>query len=135
MKKGMSPMIAAVFLIVITIVIAGIISSFATTLTKQQLENTVDVECIGAIDISSLNFENGVISFKLKNLAKIELENLKAVVEYSNITKNSQYDLLEKLSPGEIQFPVIDTGESDKPLKIEVISSTCPKNSAVLNFR
>src|SRR3990167_6520497 len=106
-KKGVSPLIATVLLIAVTMAIAGVMATWATTFTAGKVEEAnIGAECIGAIDISSLSFSNTTVSIKIRNVAdRINLTNIKASVEYSDATLNKQVDIknynaTDPISPG-----------------------------------
>ncbi|MBI2579536.1 MAG: hypothetical protein HYW27_01405 [Candidatus Aenigmarchaeota archaeon] len=140
-KKGISPLIAAVLLIAFTMAIAGIMATWATQFSTQKIEqSSSEAECIGVLDIGSLSFNNGTISVRIKNLGdRLNLTDIKAVVEYSDATKSKQYNIkdfnaTDPLAPGGVTFFVAGTGEPAKPQKIQVFSTNCKKNPAELRF-
>ncbi|MBI2173506.1 MAG: hypothetical protein HYT73_04875 [Candidatus Aenigmarchaeota archaeon] len=140
-RKGISPLIAAVLLIAFTMAIAGIMATWATQFSSQKIEqSSAEAECIGVLDIGSLSFSNTTISVRIKNLGdKLELTDMSAVVEYSDATKNKQYDIkdynaTDPLTPGGVTFFIVNTGETAKPNKIQVFSGNCKKNPAELRF-
>ena len=105
--KGVSPLIAAVLLIAVTMAIAGVMATWATTFTAGKVdEANIGADCIGAIDISSLTFSNTTVSIKIRNVAeRINLTNIRASVEYGDATKNkeiliSDYNATDPLAPG-----------------------------------
>ena len=141
-RKGVSPLIAAVLLIAITMTIAGVMATWATTFTAGKVqEATAGADCIGAIDISSLGFSNTTISVKIRNLGEREnLTNIKASVEYGDPTKNKEinirdYNASDPLAPGSSTWLIYDTGYAAKPKRLEVTTTTCIKYPAVLLFR
>jgi len=142
LKKGISPLIAAVLLIAFTMTIAGILATWATTFSKERLSTSaIEGQCLGAIDLASLNFQDSAITAKIRNVAQsVNLTGLKASVEYTDTTKNKEYVLKnygvpDPLEPSSTAFITINTAESAKPLSIDVVSSNCPRNSAILYFR
>jgi len=141
-RLGISPLIAAVLLIAFTMAIAGIMATWATTFSRERLVTAEEAaECVGAIDISSLNYDNGTISVKIRNIGElVNLTGLKATLEYSDKSKNVEYALLDynvtdPLAPASTTWFTIDTGVYTKPEKIDVIAANCPKNPASLRFR
>lgn len=140
--KGVSPLIAAVLLIAVTMAIAGVMATWATTFTAGKVEEAnVGAECIGALDISSLAFNNQTVSVKIRNVAeRINLTNIKASVEYGDVTKNKEvsirnYNATDPLAPGSTTWFIFDTGSTSKPQKLEVLASNCLKYPATLFFR
>lgn len=142
MRKGISPLIAAVLLIAFTMAIAGIMASWATTFSSGRLSSAQSqAECVGALDIGSLRFENTTINLRIRNTnEQLNLTGMRAVVEYDDPSKNAEYVLInynitDPLAPAVTTFLTLDTGDTTKPDKIEVIASNCPQHSAVLFFR
>ena len=142
-QKGISPLIAAVLLIAFTMAIAGIMATWATTFSREKLLGaSEEAECIGAVDLSTLSFGNGTITVKIRNLSdKINLTDMKANVEYADVTKNKadvllkNFNVTDPLSPGATTFLVYSTNEAAKPNTIEVIASNCQKQTSILTFR
>ena len=144
--KGVSPLIASVMLIVFTVIIAGILATFATSLTRQQIATTGDETlCIGSLDMSSLRYDSGIISFKLRNTvfgANLTLKNFIISVEFTNPSDNKVYTVsdpavtgLQDLSPTETIFVNIDVTGLSTPRSVEALASNCPRTPAVLNIR
>lgn len=140
--KGVSPLIAAVLLIAVTMAIAGVMATWATTFTAGKVEEAnVGADCIGAIDISSLGFNNMTVSVKIRNVAeRINLTNMKASIEYGDVTKNKEinikdYNVTDPLSPGSTTWLIYNTGSTAKPQKIELLAANCLKYPATLFFR
>jgi flagellin-like protein len=140
-KKGISPLIASVLLIAFTMAIAGIMATWATTFSRERLDVASDEsECVGALDLSSLTFANGMITGKIRNVGtRINLTEFVASVEYSDITRNTEYKLknynITTLSPAETAFFTINTTDITKPEKLEVIAGNCPRQPSILFFR
>lgn len=141
-RKGISPLIAAVLLIAFTMAIAGIMATWATSFSRERLVTAEEAaECVGAIDISSLSYSNGTISIKIRNIGELtNLTGLKATVEYSDKTKNKEYilenyNVTDPLPPASTTWFTINTGVYAKPESIEVLATNCPKNPASLKFR
>ncbi len=116
--KGVSPLIAAVLLIAFTMAIAGFVGTWGTTfLTGKSSRIGTEAECINVLDISSLKFSNGVISFKMRNTGKINITGLRTSLEYSDPSNNKEYLLKnfgvpDPLSTLATQTVLIDTSES-----------------------
>jgi len=141
-KKGVSPLIATVLLIAVTMAIAGVMATWATTFTAGKVEEAnVGADCIGAIDISSLAFSNTTVTLKIRNVAeRINLTNIKASIEYGDFTKNKQlnvvdYNVTDPLPPASTTWLVYNTASTTKPSKIEILASNCVKYPATLFFR
>ena len=142
--KGVSPLIASVLLIAVTMAIAGVMATWATQFTATKIsESSSGAECIGAIDISSLQFNGSHVSFKLRNLAdRINLTGIKASIDYSSVSLDREIDIKnynatpnpDPLSPGSFTYIVYDTASPTKPQKIEIRTSNCLKYPASLFF-
>ena len=140
--KGVSPLIATVLLIAFTMVIAGIMAAWANTFSSQRLASaTVTADCLGVLDLSSLSFNNGTIGIKIRNTSGyLNLTDLKATVEYGDVTKNKiytlkNYNVTDPLPPVTVTFFVVSTGDPTKPDKIEVVATNCPQEIISLKFR
>ena len=136
--KGISPLIAAVLLIGFTMAIAGLMATWATTFTKTKIEG-FEAGCVGALDISSLSFSNEIVTVKIKNLGNLNLTGLTASIEYSDASKNtvytlSNYGISDPFPSGGIEWLTLNTTDTTRPTKIEVLTTSCPENPAVLNF-
>lgn len=141
-RKGISPLIAAVLLIAFTMAIAGIMASWATTFSSSRLSTAqTQSECIGALDISSLRFDNGTVSVKIRNTNEvINLTALHAILEYGDARKNrdytlSSYNVTDPLPPAATTFLILSTNETARPEKLELVAGNCPDHSAILFFR
>jgi len=140
--KGISPLIAAVLLIVFTILIAGILANFATTLSREQLNQaSEDASCIGAIDVDSLRVVGTDISFRIRNIAakNITLTGITVAVDFTNVAENKVYNSdddadLTSLYQGETSFITIDITGKSSPTRIEVVASNCLRSPFVLSF-
>ena len=144
--KGVSPLIAAVLLIAFTMAIAGILATWATTFSRQRLSiATTEGECLGALDVSSLNtyvedVTNKIhITFKIRNVAPINMSNLRATVEYETSSLNKDYLLKDwgvedPLRPAVTEFADVNTNGLTKPKTVEIFSETCPRQTQTLNF-
>jgi flagellin-like protein len=138
--KGISPLIAAVILIAFTTAIAGIMATWATSFVQERTGDIgAEAECIGALDISTPSFSGKTFTLTVKNTnTKLTLETIKATLYYSNVSKNRQYELkdygvADPLPPLTTDWASINTSDTTKPLKVEAISATCPKQPAMLS--
>ncbi len=129
-------------LIAVTMAIAGVMATWATTFTAGKVEEAnIGADCIGAIDISSLTFTNTTVTVKIRNVAeRFNLTNIKASVEYTDFTKNKEisirdYNATDPLSPGSTTWLIYNTGSTAKPNKIEILALNCIKYPSTLFFR
>ncbi len=136
--KGISPLIAAVLLIGFTMAIAGLMATWATQFSEGSLETAgSEASCIGALDLSSLSFNDGTVLVKISNKhSKLNLTGLTASLEYSNPVKSKlhenilleDYNVSDPLTPARSSWFIYDTGDnSTAPVKITVVASNCPK--------
>lgn len=136
--KGISPLIASVLLIAITAVTASLITVWARSLVTEQAGVVKsEIECVGALDLSEVKYDNGNLTLTIRNLGNIDIEGIRASVIYDDATKNTEYVLkdygvAEPLSPGSTDWAVIPIG-SPKPLRVELVSVTCPKHPSSLS--
>jgi flagellin-like protein len=140
--KGISPLIASVLLIAFTMAIAGIMATWATTFSRERLTGAgEEADCIGALDLSSLSFSNGVVTVKIRNVSNnLNLTGLKAYLEYTSSAKNKEYSLkdynvTDSLPPASTAFFIVDTGDATKPKQIEISAANCAKEPSILLFR
>ena len=130
-SKGISPLIASVVLIAVTLAIAGILSTWAiqfvggrgTTITQQ-------TQCLGALEIDatppSLRYDasSGELTLIMINKkTDISLENLVAFLTYPDGSVRN-VDLEITLAPQQIVSTKIGDNPS-KPLRLRISSSNC----------
>lgn len=140
-KKGVSPLIASVLLIAVTMAIAGVMATWATQFTSTKISETSSgADCIGALDLSSLVFQNTTVSLKIRNVAeRMNLTNIKASLDYTNAAMSKEinikdYGATDPLSPGQSTWLVYDTNSTSRPTKVDIIASNCIKYPATLKF-
>ena len=140
-EKGVSPLIASVLLIAVTMAIAGVMATWATTFTSTKItETSAGADCIGAIDVSSLQFSNMTISLRIRNVAeRLNLTNIKASIEYTDAAMSKDiyirdYNSTDPLQPGGTTWLIYNTGSTVRPNSIEIISGNCVKYPAKIRF-
>jgi len=80
------------------------------------------------------------VSFTVKNTnTQISLTTLKASIIYADPLKNreyilSDYSVSDPMPPASIDWEIINTSDSEKPLSVEAISMNCPDYPAALHF-
>ncbi|MBU5678709.1 MAG: archaellin/type IV pilin N-terminal domain-containing protein [Candidatus Aenigmatarchaeota archaeon] len=149
--KGISPLIATVLLIALTMTIAGIVAMWASTFTGGRLEETeknATQICIGAnLRISEARIVNNIGYFKLENVGTTPLTGFRAYLFYSNpandeelnaskcyYVSDSSYTLANiTVKPGEI-YTINFTNSSGSPIRIRVASISCPTVIASANI-
>ncbi|MGC8812240.1 MAG: hypothetical protein ACP5O8_01480 [Candidatus Aenigmatarchaeota archaeon] len=133
MRKGISPLVAAVLLIAATMGIATILTYWASTFIKSSLPEVANQSyspCLYAdFNIYSCSYTNstptkGNITLILKNLMNVELRNLTATVFYAGNIKSYSLQPDNVLPPNIYKgFTVVDV---DLPYNKVVITTHCP---------
>ena len=133
MKKGISPLVAAVLLIAATMSIAGILSfwatSFVRTQTKQFENQTSSSECNFAdfrIYQCVYNSSTQKVNLILENIKTVELKELKLYVEYSTGNVSSPISLNGTLPNGAIKPYVITDISNFTDI---IVKTQCPELS------
>lgn len=132
-KKGVSPVIAAILLIVVTVSIGVMYSSWVQTYYNKQISKQAEIsdeqiECSEAgFQINSCSFDAGdsnIATIQLENTGYLDLNSFTVVAEYSN--GNSDINIcsinLEESSYGNVYIQ-LEAGQS--PSKIKVVSRDC----------
>ena len=148
MFKGISPLIAGVLLISFTLAISGVLFTWVSTSSQQKLKTAG--ECSFSIFISDPTYDSrtNMISFRLRNTGKSDLEGLTVSIIYSS-ENNLERINLHALN-GDGQMPISGTKlaigvaksviinitaqggpTAESPIKIEILSSTCPTNPTI----
>lgn len=129
-RKGISPLVAAVLLIAVTMTIAGVLAYWATTFVKTQTttfqNESVASECSFAnLVVHSCSYSTNAsqIALILDNVGRIELKDMVAQVVYSN---NSVADhRLNGTLPGNLLRSYTLTGVSPDYRSL-VVKTNCP---------
>jgi len=122
--KGISPLIASVILIAITLAIAGILATFATQLVGTR-STTIqqESECIGALNILSTDYSNGQLRMGIFNAkSSITLQNLTALVIYPNA---SITPVALNISLGPTNAATVNISSATKPQKVRISAINC----------
>lgn len=86
--KGISPLIAAVLLIAVTMTIAGLLAFWASTFVRERVEAWGEEECLLAnfrvYSCDNVGWDN--VTMILENLKNVELKNITAYIIYENKT-------------------------------------------------
>ena len=134
MRKAISPLVAAVLLIAVTMSIAGILAYWASSWVKQQAaswENqTITGECQFAdfkVRECSYNSTSKKMSLILENLRDIQLRNLTLHVIYANLTTVSSIPLNQSLAGNAINAFIV-SGISSNYKEIEVTTHCAGKS-------
>jgi len=133
--KGISPLIAAVLLIAVTMTIAGLLAFWASSFIRERVEAWGEEECLLAnfrvYSCNNVGWNN--VTMILENLKDVELKNVTAYIRYTNDTVSAA---ITNLSPDNIltTTPSLKTFTFDNPeLGVAwteiVIKTHCPEIS------
>ncbi len=138
MAKGISELIATVLLIAVAVIVAMVMLNWSNFFSENRLdESRIGIRCMDAIDLSQPLFSNTTINVTISNTNnRISLMGLKARITYENDIERVFGNLTNSsIMPREVANVLIDTGNAEKPIKIEVTASNCPEGLAYMNFR
>lgn len=124
--KGISPLIASVILIAVTLAIAGILSTWAFQFVgRTQAGITARTECIGALQFTvPPTFSGGTLSVSYINTkTTFALENLTAIYTFANgqVGQSSLGTLGPAPSSGFKSIPDLPS----KPVNLKITSPSC----------
>lgn len=130
--KGISPIVAAVLLIAITMTIAGVLAYWSSTFVSTTLptENATTSQCrLAQFEFLNCRYNSTsqTLIFSLNNVRGIDLPNLTAFVEYSNGTVATGVPLNQSLPGASIRSYSVASVTSDF-LNL-VIKTNCPELS------
>ncbi len=105
--KGISPIVATVLLVAITMTIAGVMAFWAQGFASKSLpvENDTTAKCrVAQFEFQNCKYNSTTqtIIFSLNNLRTVDLSGLKAYIEYPNGTVSSGVDLNKTLLGGQL---------------------------------
>jgi len=130
MKKGVSPLVAAVLLIAVTMTIAALLSYWASGFIQQRTREWEEESPGGACTFAGFKIYSCIYSgtdssFRviLENLRDVELKNITAFVIYNNGTIGSQSGF-SSLPGGQIQTYTIS--DIDPDFQDLTIKTHCP---------
>lgn len=127
--KGISPIVAAVLLIAITMTIAGVLAYWSSTFVSTSLptENATLSQCrVAQFEFLNCKYNatGQTITFSLNNVRTIDLGNLTAFVEYANGTVSSPMPLNQALPGNTIRSYFLSGVSSD--FSNLLIKTICP---------
>jgi len=131
-KKGISPLVAAVLLIAVTMTLAGILAYWTTNFFETSLpeQNQTETDCMYAdFSIYSCTYFNdsAKVTLSLENTQTIELKDLEVYFIYSNSTISNSVPLNDTLQEGALKSYQL-TGVTDPFAKLRV-KTHCPDKS------
>jgi len=136
--KGISPLVASVLLIAITMSVAGILAFWVSSYTSQTLPKTnrTEEECrFSNLEIWScnLNTQTGKVTFTLHNIGLYDIGDLKVFVVLNDNTVTPPVSLNGTLLKGEYKSFVLENSStnvsSEKFSKLIVSTGLCPSLS------
>lgn len=136
-RKGISPLVASVLLIAITMSIAGMLAYWASTYVSTALpgKNQTSQEC-NFMDfiIEDCKYDSSAGSLRIivKNIRTVTINGLNLQIFYPNGTISPPIVLKDKISPGELKGFLLDqsqTNISSDFSKISLTSIECPDKS------
>ncbi|RLJ01379.1 MAG: hypothetical protein DRP11_04480 [Candidatus Aenigmatarchaeota archaeon] len=132
-RKGISPLIAAVLLIAFTITVAAVLATWASSFVKTQTQtieqSAEQTECTKAnlrVEEAEWDQANSQLNVLVLNIGDVELSKFKIYIftsatQFTEETPSNSDDVLAKGDYGSFSVPM-----SSEPVKIQVISDTCP---------
>ena len=132
MKKGISPLVAAVLLIAVTMTIAGMLAYWASSFVRTQTETFENQTVTGACNYANFriyscfyNQTSGKLNLILENIQTVELTDLRVNIIYPNASI-STVKLNSSLGAGTLQGFSIDNIPNFTKI---VIKTQCPELS------
>ncbi|MBI4895652.1 MAG: hypothetical protein HY831_04120 [Candidatus Aenigmarchaeota archaeon] len=141
LMKGISPLIASVVLIAVTLAIAGILTTWSVQFVGQKGSNILkQSDCLGALSVDldyiKFNPQTQKLAFIIRNSKNnIELDSIKAFLTYEDATIKD-FDLTTccnvsaTIKPLGVASVALPTGRVDKPAKLELVATNCPDYKA-----
>ena len=140
LMKGISPMIASVVLIAVTLAIAGILTTWSVQFVGQKGSSILkQSDCLGALEVDldfiRFNPQSQNLAFIIRNTKNnIDLTGIKAFLTYNDATLKD-FDLttccnITTLVPLSAKSVVVSTGRADKPARLDLVATNCPDYKA-----
>lgn len=128
--KGISPLVAAVLLIAVTMSIAGVLAYWASQFVTKSLpginESTTQCRFTNFIIYNCFyNSSTSKLIITLNNIQTVEVKDLMVYLSFTNGTMSSGTKLNETLAPGEFRSYTL-SGISSDFSKIIVTTQVCP---------
>jgi flagellin-like protein len=125
-SKGISPLVASVLLIAITMTIAGVLAYWGASFVRTSLPQTNETETqcrFADFSIYSCTYANRTVNMILENLRDIELRSIQVYFIYGNNTISDAVDLNETLLAGRLRSYTITNVDSFSRVSIK---TQCP---------
>ncbi|MDY6768637.1 MAG: CARDB domain-containing protein [Candidatus Nanohaloarchaea archaeon] len=134
-RSGVSPLIAAVLLIALTMGLAAIITPYVTTFAEersQQLKNRSgqEIQCSYAgVDVADAVYisANNQTDVSVENTGTVDFNNVSVVTYTGSAVQGRTY--VSPLAAGEAESVTI-SGTDSKPDRVRAISKQCPAVSS-----
>jgi flagellin-like protein len=123
-RKGISPLIASVILIAVTLAIAGILATWAFQFVgNKTLAIGKQAECVNAweVPLNTITYSGGSLSFSLFNKKSEPFSNLTAFVTYSGGARSQAIGALTAM--GVLSTNI--TSLPSKPTRLQITSEEC----------
>lgn len=133
--KGISPLVASVLLIAITMSVAGILAFWVSSYTTQTLPKTniTEEECrFSNFEIWSCNLDTqtGKLTFTLHNIGSYDIRDLRVFIVLNDNTVTPPVSLNDTLFKGEYKSFVLENSSTNVPSekfsKLIVGTGLCP---------
>jgi flagellin-like protein len=123
--KGISPLIASVILIAVTLAIAGILSTWAFQFVgRTQTGITTSTECINSLQFTvQPSYSNGILTLSYTNTKDISLENITAIYTLPSGVVNGSS--LGTLGPAPSFGSKQITGLPSRPSNLKIYATNC----------
>lgn len=127
--KGISPIVAAVLLIAITMTIAGVLAYWSSTFVSTSLptENSTSAQCrVAQFEFLNCKYNSTAqtIIFSVNNVRSVDLGNLTAYIEYSNGTVSNVIPLNGSLPANTFKSFSVSSVSSD--FSNILVKTICP---------
>ena len=131
--KGVSPLIAAVLLLLVAVGIGAIVwvwtTGFVGQATSEAGQVTEQMCAKGRFEVTSCSYSSQTVTLWLKNTGEVDLNSFRVVVKDSagnvTVSDNNSVNLEERGGMGSITVSNI----TNSPSKVEVYSNDCPNLS------
>lgn len=132
MSKGISPLVAAVLLIAVTMTIAGGLAYWASSIVETTLPQTNETEkgcpvMRFTVDDCKYLTSQGTVIIRIHNTGPTDMSNMKAFLIYPNFSVSDPYILNGSINSGILDSYAI-TGINDSFTKV-VVNTQCSDKS------
>lgn len=128
-RKGVSPLIAAVLLIAFTMAVAAILTAWVTTFTQEQTDqlgnqSSQQIDCSFAqVNIFSEDYDSNWVNISVENNGQEELGNLSVTALDGSSVLGTDY--IEDFTSGSIRGAQVNTSGTEADT-VRVAAESCP---------